>query len=558
MQSADIVLKSLGPTDGKGQRQELATRNKAQGKGTPVFEQLNLERLAPPQPLIQHQKLLQADPPPLQEDGAGQNRAPVPSETLRIVPAGTARSPPPQHHGKDANSNSQAPVLNGTLRIVEAEQPTYDSNGLPVAAHPLPKPIKKARQNNQGRDPVPSPDANIGDAQNGRAVAAHPPPKRKKKRRQNKHARGSVPNPDPKIGGLQEHATDSHGKPAAAHPLPKRKMKANQNNRQPVKPAAISSAPLMDLRLLESNADGQPSLPEETPKYKFVMGDQKERILEWNLGIGTINTSIANLRMVEGWEIAIGCTVRVDGLKSRPQLNGAQGVVRAQKGDRWQVKLDADAKMISLKQANLTIVAPSPGKEPQIHEGSKLGEQTKGSNGMPTAALPPTLRKKKAAQQNRTSVPIQDAGDGGPRAPPQLKKDANPKRSSAVPVAGQDQRIFEVRPPPRQKKGGNRKRSPAPAVAGQTQRAVEGRPPPRRKKGANRSYEVVPLRSSAILPSYDAPLSPTQEVLEAASGNEGKEGMLLYNIPFVNPNGDVDGSITLPSQQFMGFTFSNI
>lgn len=67
-------------------------------------------------------------------------------------------------------------------------------------------------------------------------------------------------------------------------------------------------------------------------------------------------------------EIAVGCTVVIDGLKSKPELNGTRGVVLSAKGEeRWVVELEGDKSSLALKPANLTAV-PAPAELPEVAE----------------------------------------------------------------------------------------------------------------------------------------------------------------------------------------------
>ena len=69
--------------------------------------------------------------------------------------------------------------------------------------------------------------------------------------------------------------------------------------------------------------------------------------------------------------IAVGCTVRISGLKAKPELNQMVATVTAQKADRWVVQPNADGVAeVALKEDNLTLlvaeevsaadVAPTP------------------------------------------------------------------------------------------------------------------------------------------------------------------------------------------------------
>ena len=58
-----------------------------------------------------------------------------------------------------------------------------------------------------------------------------------------------------------------------------------------------------------------------------------------------------------GSSITVGCRVRIDGLVSKPELNGMEGVVTAQKEARWVVQPSGEGLApLALKEANLTVV----------------------------------------------------------------------------------------------------------------------------------------------------------------------------------------------------------
>ena len=55
--------------------------------------------------------------------------------------------------------------------------------------------------------------------------------------------------------------------------------------------------------------------------------------------------------------IQIGTTVRIHGLKSKPELNGKEGVVTAQKEARWVVQPSGEGfAPLALKETNLAVV----------------------------------------------------------------------------------------------------------------------------------------------------------------------------------------------------------
>lgn len=55
--------------------------------------------------------------------------------------------------------------------------------------------------------------------------------------------------------------------------------------------------------------------------------------------------------------VAVGCTVLIDGLKSKPELNGMKGVVTAKKEPRWVVQPNGEGLApLALKEANITVV----------------------------------------------------------------------------------------------------------------------------------------------------------------------------------------------------------
>lgn len=60
-----------------------------------------------------------------------------------------------------------------------------------------------------------------------------------------------------------------------------------------------------------------------------------------------------------GVALALGTRIRVVGLTTRPELNGATGVIVDQDGDRWQVKMDADGTEKKLRAANLSACGPA-------------------------------------------------------------------------------------------------------------------------------------------------------------------------------------------------------
>ena len=57
--------------------------------------------------------------------------------------------------------------------------------------------------------------------------------------------------------------------------------------------------------------------------------------------------------------LQIGSIVIIDGIKSKPYINGTFGMLQYKENNRWIVKLDINTSLISLKEENLTIVDKS-------------------------------------------------------------------------------------------------------------------------------------------------------------------------------------------------------
>jgi len=107
--------------------------------------------------------------------------------------------------------------------------------------------------------------------------------------------------------------------------------------------------------------------------------------------------------------VAVGCTVLIDGLKSKPELNGMKGVVTARKEPRWVVQPNGEGLApLALKEANITVVAPAPAPAPTVQGGS--GCCNEGVCSTDTAAAPA------AAAPVNASTPTQaddcSGGDG--------------------------------------------------------------------------------------------------------------------------------------------------
>ena len=57
--------------------------------------------------------------------------------------------------------------------------------------------------------------------------------------------------------------------------------------------------------------------------------------------------------------LIVGDVVLINGIKSKPYINGTYGVLKYKENDRWVVKLDINTSLISLKEENLTIMNES-------------------------------------------------------------------------------------------------------------------------------------------------------------------------------------------------------
>jgi hypothetical protein len=95
----------------------------------------------------------------------------------------------------------------------------------------------------------------------------------------------------------------------------------------------------------------------------------------------TVAAAEATVQSQAGVRIEVGCEVRVSGLVSRPELNGAKGHVKARQGERWVVGIVRTGSSggsseipVLLKPASLTVLeaarVPAAG-HPGGHSASK-------------------------------------------------------------------------------------------------------------------------------------------------------------------------------------------
>ena len=70
--------------------------------------------------------------------------------------------------------------------------------------------------------------------------------------------------------------------------------------------------------------------------------------------------------------VSIGCTVIIDGLQSKPELNGTVGVVKERRGDRWVVSCSEGAAVLALKPVNITPREENSDSTKQRHDRERM------------------------------------------------------------------------------------------------------------------------------------------------------------------------------------------
>ena len=75
----------------------------------------------------------------------------------------------------------------------------------------------------------------------------------------------------------------------------------------------------------------------------------------------SLKTSNLQLRMPEGyWQLVPGSLAEIHGLQSRSELNGKAASLAQNLGERWEVQVEGNECMVSLKPSNLSPLASRP------------------------------------------------------------------------------------------------------------------------------------------------------------------------------------------------------